>query len=728
MIWYNSTITLPVDTVSVIVSQYNNTAVTTTSTIYGDLASYSGPELSQASSLLTAVANFPEVYQVASFTLANGTNGALDSTSIAWPTPYAAVSGFVLYQTKPGYMNELGNPAQTCAFGQDDALQNDDGLTTTSVILDRTYYEAATIGSGYDSSNMFERLEDVEFVGLDGPAFSSWVLSDKNLLSATPIMASCSYVAEGVGPPAVKIPVSVLTATISTTTRLSGDFPKAGPAPASPVAPNIPPPTAEAQPSTATRAFAGPAAQQTATILVPLDSGSQSSLVPDLGAHGTAIALIPSNPDSGEDSSPYEPAPASATIILSPVEGSQPQPSPEAQSGGTYTPSNDQNSDSASNNNPPLNANAGGQPSRYPQPAAALVISYAGSIIQPDGSSQYNLPGIGTIRPGGEAVTNDNAVYSLAASATALYSNGIMVPITSIDKPLSFPPTPQIYSYGGSIYTADQSSKLVIVGQTLLPGGPAITVGGKVLSIAAPGTPILTFGGSTYKASPNGGFVVAGQSLGPGSAVTVAGTPISILPGGGVAVVGTNTQLLTASTTTSVPILTIGGSTYTADVSSDFIIGSQTLIPGGTITISGTAIALPIGATAVVIGTSTEPLAFATITSPPQRIITVNGVTYTADASSDFVIAGQTLTPGGVVTVSGTPISYAAAGTDVVVGTSTEAVDIGGLILSGFGGNAQGTGAIAFTGDAPDRAARRLLVILPLLVNLGILLVPSWRW
>lgn len=91
-------------------------------------------------------------------------------------------------------------------------------------------------------------------------------------------------------------------------------------------------------------------------------------------------------------------------------------------------------------------------------------------------------------------------------------------------------------------------------------------------------------------------------------------------------------------------------------------------------------------------------------------MITFDGTTYSADASSDIVIDGQTLTKGGVITVNGTPISYAAAGTDVVVGTSTEAVrGLGGYIMSGFGGSGSGPST---TGVQPaqftGRAVRRV--------------------
>ena len=45
-----------------------------------------------------------------------------------------------------------------------------------------------------------------------------------------------------------------------------------------------------------------------------------------------------------------------------------------------------------------------------------------------------------------------------------------------------------------------------------------------------------------------------------------------------------------------------------------------------------------------------------------------------SSVSKGFITDGQTLSRGGVIRVSGTPILYAAAGTDAVIGTSTEAV------------------------------------------------------
>ncbi len=94
------------------------------------------------------------------------------------------------------------------------------------------------------------------------------------------------------------------------------------------------------------------------------------------------------------------------------------------------------------------------------------------------------------------------------------------------------------------------------------------------------------------------------------------------------------------------------------------------------------------------------------------RVITIGEATFTANSASDFVIDGQTLAPGAAITLSGTEISLSPKGTDVVLGTSTESVGLGGMIISGFGVGAgltvtTGSGSVnasaipvGFTGDA----------------------------
>ena len=89
----------------------------------------------------------------------------------------------------------------------------------------------------------------------------------------------------------------------------------------------------------------------------------------------------------------------------------------------------------------------------------------------------------------------------------------------------------------------------------------------------------------------------------------------------------------------------------------------------------------------------------------------------TPNSQNQYIVAGQTLTPGGpAVTVSGTRVSLPpAGGTDVIVGTSTEG--LGGVIMGGFGGGngnasgtSTGTGAVKFTGAAEKRCRSHVWV------------------
>jgi len=89
----------------------------------------------------------------------------------------------------------------------------------------------------------------------------------------------------------------------------------------------------------------------------------------------------------------------------------------------------------------------------------------------------------------------------------------------------------------------------------------------------------------------------------------------------------------------------------TADSASEYVIGSQALIPGSAIIVSGTPVSP--GPSALVIGSSTH---FLTSTAAP--LLTIGGSTITANSASQYLISGQTLIPGGsAIIVSRTPIS-----------------------------------------------------------------------
>ena len=152
-------------------------------------------------------------------------------------------------------------------------------------------------------------------------------------------------------------------------------------------------------------------------------------------------------------------------------------------------------------------------------------------------------------------------------------------------------------------------------------------------------------------------------------------------------VIGPSTQQLSTPGVTAIaePVFTFDGSIHTTGPLFDFFIDGYTLSRGGVVDVDGTRISCGQGGTNIVIGTSTQDLSTASITAVEEPAITLDGSTYYANSASEFVINGRT---------------YAATGTDVAIGTRTEAVGLGGYIMSVFGSGPSSTLPVAFTGKA----------------------------
>ncbi|KAF2177239.1 hypothetical protein K469DRAFT_697438 [Zopfia rhizophila CBS 207.26] len=240
-----------------------------------------------------------------------------------------------------------------------------------------------------------------------------------------------------------------------------------------------------------------------------------------------------------------------------------------------------------------------------------------------------------------------------------------------------------------------QNPGIVIGSQTLAPGqattingvvvsvpnggGPSVVVGGTTIGVnpAAPtGPAVLTVGGNTITANPQGQFVVGSQTLTPGGpAIIVDGSTLSLGPSGTIAVVNGVTQTLAnAPFITGPPALTINGQIIPATVRNgvtQFVVGpGQTLTPGGVIVVGGTTYSMPddgSGSTIVVNGvTQTLNNAFG------LPVLTLNGqslipATVVGGTTMWVVGPGQTLTPGGVIVVSGTTFSMPATASGSVV-------------------------------------------------------------
>lgn len=186
------------------------------------------------------------------------------------------------------------------------------------------------------------------------------------------------------------------------------------------------------------------------------------------------------------------------------------------------------------------------------------------------------------------------------------------------------------------------------------------------------------------------GISIAGTTLTPGArSITLSDTPIHFGPSA--LVIGTSTVTLVPEDPNPDPLTTtVAG--HIIKVASDAIaVAGTTLTPGAPpISVSDTPIHF--ASSALIIGTSTLPLA---PTAPTQIITTIAGQLITA-APSALTVPGTTLSPGSPgVTVAGTLISLDAATHQLMVGTKAIPLDpasgknplvtqIGGRVISAF--------------------------------------------
>ena len=623
--------------------------MTRTTTLYEDVSSINITTFSEGQSLAFSVltAIDPE-YEANGFALNNGTNAFVDgSFSVAYPTPFIGIQGFEFISVTqqdpscPKGLQSAGENLGTtdCACMMQTYMDNPDLLsytTTSQITLSSTYYE---LGDTHPVSNdLGSEMEGP--IPINNVSYSNFI---ESVLGSEGFnkYRSCAFLAVGVGPPALMIPVSALTATTTATVKSAGNYGVQSPQPASSVTPILPPPT-----STPTASPSVPLGVATPNKVPPPDT----STAPYVPPQTAATAVNPPVPIVDKPS----PLQVSASSPANQPGKTEPVQSPSDSSSTGQTGSKDgQNAvgssdDSGSDDSNAVTQPAAGTPSdshnsgvsdaggAKSSPVAAIAIQYADSTITPDTSSYYSIPQVGKLSPGGSPVTTNNIVYSLAPSATALVSNGQTISLPTYaaaapdtNKQLANP----ALTFAGSTYTADSSSRILIAGQTLKPGGPAITVSSTPISLAPDASlavvggttqsllhptavpspsPVLTFAGSTYTPNSDSAFLIQGQTHLPGTpAITVSTTPISLAPGADVAVIAGQTQSLSplAAVAAAAPVLTFAGSAYTADAAKVFTIDGQTLIPGGTpITVSHAPISLAPGATFALVAGSTLPL------------------------------------------------------------------------------------------------------------------------
>lgn len=291
---------------------------------------------------------------------------------------------------------------------------------------------------------------------------------------------------------------------------------------------------------------------------------------------------------------------------------------------------------------------------------------------------------------------------------------------------------------GNEVMTADADDKYIAGTQTLAPGVPItigsgtatmpvslqitdsntiLVVGSTTSTLANPtheAAAALTIGTQLLTANSNDHYIIGTQTLSPGRPITIvsgtAATPVVLQTSNddAVFVIGSSTSTLLGQATEPYS-LAIAGQIVTANSEDQYIAGTQTLAVGVPITVSSGTTAIPVilqtssSDTFIVIGSSTATLLAPTTTL--AQPLTVDSQIVTANSQSQYVVGSQTLTPGGTIVVSDTPISLAPNATQLVVGTSTQGLE--SVTITGHGPEsstgALGTGAETLTADADRR-------------------------
>lgn len=239
-------------------------------------------------------------------------------------------------------------------------------------------------------------------------------------------------------------------------------------------------------------------------------------------------------------------------------------------------------------------------------------------------------------------------------------------------------------------------------------------------------------------------IIIGSETFTLGQTKTINGVPVVAPSDGGYSrlVVDGSTITIPTAGPTGAPVLTIGSNTVTANSEGQFVVGTQTLNPGGpAITVSGTTYSLgPSGTVLVVNGVSSTLANSPAVTAAPA--LTIDGKTYAAtvkDGTTEYVLgAGTTLKPGDAITISGTTYSLDPKGTALVVNgqtssiprvpasnsasttrssaasrsstTTTSGRDAGDLIASGIGETSHGAGVSRYSSGGLDKWVEGLVI------------------
>lgn len=345
---------------------------------------------------------------------------------------------------------------------------------------------------------------------------------------------------------------------------------------------------------------------------------------PVVGYHDPPIALSKAQSlDNGVPS--YLPVISGASP---PPKSSRPRPDPDPPAPQNNSPPGRDPAQNPSQNPPNAQNTPNQQPAQPGQSAPANqvptvptppashklpTLTIGSSIYTPNAQSTYNIDGQPLI-PGGPAILHSGTPISIAPYATALVigtSTQLLPPPHAASRTAPITIAPNLILSPNPNPTAPPG--YIIGAQTLIPGGPAAIIAGTAVALDISGNSLiidgtstrninptasaLIIGSETLSRNPTGAYVLDGKTLVPGAAaITVDGTVVSLDPAGTAVVVdGTQTIDLGSFIDQGPPVaITLGAHPVTANPDGRFVIGSQTLRPGGSaVTVDGTVYELP---------------------------------------------------------------------------------------------------------------------------------------
>ncbi|KAI7566980.1 hypothetical protein KC317_g5299 [Hortaea werneckii] len=336
--------------------------------------------------------------------------------------------------------------------------------------------------------------------------------------------------------------------------------------------------------------------------------------------------------------------------------------------------------------------------------ASSTVLDVNGVSVTASPEQVFNVDGQ-RLAAGGSAITFDGTTISVASDGSAAVINGQTsnFQMTTMGASGSNAGDQQaqgaaanipLLTVGSQTFTANAATQFSLASDATLTPGGLVTFDGTTVSLAGDASqvvvngqttelnaprltpaPMVTLDGTVYKANPGSTFDINGSILTPGGVITSDGTRISLAPGASAIVVDGETTSLRSggsqttpasneASITAAPVLPVDGDRVQPQgQGATYVVSGQTLTPGGAITYTndnGEVETLSLNSPAnqlvsVIDGTTRSTnlpnaAAMSTITAPP--VLNVNGKGYAANGGTSYVISGQTLTPGGAITIT----------------------------------------------------------------------------